>query len=81
MPPLPQTYKFQPPSTAITPISLLCASAHSRVQPETANLILCGARKPLYLFSNSTASPTLSSTPKRHHVLPTQDLTVRNDLP
>ena len=30
----------------ITPTSLLCASAHSRVQPLTAILILCGERRP-----------------------------------
>ena len=47
MPPLPQTYRFQPFSVAITPMSLLCASAHSRVQPDTANLSLWGARNPL----------------------------------
>ena len=38
---------FQPFSVAITPTSLLCASAHSRVQPETAILVLCGERNPL----------------------------------
>ena len=35
-----------PRSVAITPTSLLCASAHSRAQPDTASLILCGARRP-----------------------------------
>jgi hypothetical protein len=34
-------------SVAMTPMSLLWASAHSRVQPETANFSLCGARSPL----------------------------------
>jgi hypothetical protein len=34
-------------SVAMMPTSLPCASAHSRVQPETPNLILCGARRPL----------------------------------
>ena len=55
IPPLPQTYRFQPRSVAIMPISLLCASAHSRVQPDTAILILWGARRPLYRFSIAMA--------------------------
>ena len=46
MPPLPQTYRFQPFSVAMMPTSLLWASAHSRVQPEAAILILCGERRP-----------------------------------
>ena len=46
-PPLPQTYRFQPFSVAMMPKSLLWASAHSRTQPETAALTLCGARTPL----------------------------------
>ncbi len=66
---------------AITPTSLLCASAHSRVQPETANFSLCGDRNPLYRSSISSAIFTLSSTPYRHQVLPTHDLTVRTDFP
>ena len=34
-PPFPATYKFHPPSTAITPKSFPRASAHSRIHPET----------------------------------------------
>src|SRR5690606_39912401 len=37
-PPFPHTYKFQPFSVAIIPKSLLCASAHSRTEPLTADL-------------------------------------------
>ncbi len=46
IPPLPPTHRFQPLSVAITPTSLLCASAHSRAQPETAIFSLCGDRSP-----------------------------------
>src|SRR3954454_2711104 len=80
-PPFPPTYRFQPFSVAITPTSLPRASAHSRAHPLTPSLILCGERRPLYLSSSATASATESCTPYRHHVWPTQDLTVRNDLP
>ena len=34
-------------SVAMMPTSLDCASAHSRVQPDTAIFSLCGARRPL----------------------------------
>src|SRR5690606_30902645 len=80
-PPLPHTYKFHPPSTAISPKSLPLASAHSLMHPETPPLSLCGDRSPLYLFSISMAKDTLSCIPKRHQVEPTQLFTVRNDLP
>src|SRR4051812_28599587 len=79
-PPLPHTYKFQPFSVAIIPKSLDCASAHSRIHPDTADLILCGARSPRYLSSMRIAKLTLSCRPKRHHVDPTQLFTVRNAL-
>src|SRR4051794_16556422 len=52
--------------------SLFCASAHSLTQPDTAPLNLCGARILLYRSSRRIAMPTLSPTPKRHHVVPTQ---------
>ena len=45
-PPLPPTYRFQPFSVAMIPKSLPRASAHSRAQPDTADLSLCGARRP-----------------------------------
>ena len=45
-PPLPPTYRFQPFSVAMTPKSLLRASAHSRAQPLTPPLSLCGAAEP-----------------------------------
>src|SRR5438067_3778662 len=80
-PPFPHTYRFHPFSVAIMPKSLLCASAHSRIQPETADLILWGARKPRYLSSILIAKLTLSCKPKRHQVLPTQLFTVRRALP
>src|SRR4051812_33968795 len=80
-PPFPHTYTFQPLSVAITPKSLLCASAHSRMQPLTADLSLCGARIPLYRSSMRNAKDTESCTPKRHQVEPTQLLTVRSALP
>ncbi len=60
--------------------SLFCASAHSRTQPDTPPLILCGDRMLLYLSSSLMAMPTLSPMPNRHQVVPTQLLTVRNDL-
>lgn len=63
------------------PKSLPCASAHSRAQPETADLSLCGERRPRYRSSSSIARPTESCTPYRHQVSPTQDFTVRSDLP
>src|SRR5690606_2374215 len=47
IPPLPHTYRFHPFSVAMMPTSLLCASALSRVQPDTAYLSLCGALSPL----------------------------------
>ncbi|CPU65348.1 Uncharacterised protein [Mycobacteroides abscessus] len=80
-PPLPPTYTFQPLSVAMTPTSLPRASAHSRAHPETPSLILCGERRPRYRSSSSTAMPTESCTPNRHHVDPTHDFTVRSDLP
>src|SRR5918999_1854235 len=36
MPPLPQMYRFQPFSVAMTPTSLLCASAHLRAEQVNA---------------------------------------------
>src|SRR6187551_3727686 len=80
-PPLPHTYKFQPFSVAMIPKSLLCASAHSRIQPLTPPFNLCGERKPRYLSSIRMAKLTLSCSPKRHQVLPTQLFTVRKDFP
>ena len=70
MPPLPATYRFQPRSVAMTPTSFDWASAHSRAHPDTASLILCGARRPRYRSSRRIAMPTESCTPKRHHVSP-----------
>lgn len=45
-PPLPPTYRFQPPEVAMMPKSLDWASAHSRAQPDTADFSLCGDRSP-----------------------------------
>lgn len=65
-------------SPVIVPVGSFCthslfwASAHSRTQPDTAPLNLCGARILLYRSSSRIAIPTLSPTPKRHHVVPTQ---------
>ena len=50
-------------SVAITPTSLPRASAHSRWQPETPILILCGDRRPRYRNSSATAMATESCTP------------------
>src|SRR6266481_3496794 len=50
MPPFPHTYRFQPFSVAMMPTSLPWASAHSRVQPDTAIFILCGERIPRQLL-------------------------------
>src|SRR5690554_3534138 len=80
-PPLPHTYRFQPFSVAIIPKSLLWASAHSLIHPETAPFNLCGDLSPLYLSSTRMAKETASCTPYRHQVDPTQLLTVRRDFP
>ncbi len=45
-PPLPPTYRFQPVAVAMIPKSFDWASAHSRAQPDTADLSLCGERNP-----------------------------------
>src|SRR5829696_9158886 len=81
LPPLPHTIRFQPFSVAIMPKSLLCASAHSRIHPLTPPFNLCGERSPRYRSSICIAKLTLSRSPKRHQVLPTQLFTVRRDLP
>ena len=80
MPPLPHRYRFQPRSVAITPKSLDWASAHSRVQPDTADLSLCGARRPLALLDpDGHGHAVLYAVATQ--VLPTQDFTVRSALP
>src|SRR6185436_9613314 len=56
----------------MTPTSLPRASAHSRAQPETPSLILCGERRPRYRSSSITASATESCTPNRHQAVPDQ---------
>ncbi len=56
------------------------ASAHSRVQPETAILILCGARS-LYAMLEPYREPGGVLHAVATPVEPTQDFTVRSDLP
>src|SRR5690606_20444610 len=81
MPPLPPTCRRSPESTQTTPKSLIVASAQLRGQPETAILNLCGIQLPQVIRSILTPSPVESWVPNRHHSLPTQVFTVRNDLP
>ena len=57
------------------------SAEHSRVHPETADLILWGARSPRYRSSSWMARLVESCTPYRHHVWPTQDFTVRSAFP
>src|SRR6185503_19615730 len=80
-PPLPHTYRFHPFSVAMIPKSLLCASAHSRMQPLTPPFNLWGERSPRYLSSIRIAKLTLSCKPNLHQVLPTQLFTVRKLFP
>ena len=81
MPPFPATWMSHPLSVAMTPKSLIVASAQFRGQPDTAILVLCGVQLPQVIFSRAMPIAVESCVPKRHHSEPTQVLTVRNALP
>src|ERR1700712_5279894 len=81
MPPLPATYRSQPLSVAITPKSLIVASAQFRGHPDTAILVLCGVHDPHVIFSSAIPIAVESWVPNRHHSDPTQVFTVRRALP
>ena len=72
---------LQPGGGAGRAVAVLGASGSWRGAAASARWGLGGGRGAVQRRARKIAMPTLSCTPYRHQVEPTQDFTVRTDLP